>query len=80
MSAIQENIYYDNKIIFSTRQLLLFLQSSQNWSVYETFSTVPLHFLQLQQSMEFITLEMLLGPIVYSEINVEKPILESSDS
>ena len=52
MSAIQWSIYYGNErediiIIFTTRQLLLFLQNSEDWFVYGTFSTVPLQFLQL---------------------------------
>ena len=52
MSAIQWSIYYDNEkediiIIFATRQFMLFLQNSEDWFVYGTFSTVPPQFLQL---------------------------------
>ena len=51
-NTMEQFIYYDNKrediiIIFVTRQSLLFLQNSEDWFVYGTFSTVPPQFLQL---------------------------------
>ena len=49
---MEQFIYYDNKredtiIIFVTRQSLLFLQNSEDWFVYGTFSTLLPQLLQL---------------------------------
>ena len=86
-NTMEQFICYDNEredivIIFATRQSLLFLQNSEHWFVSCTgyFLLFLRNFFSFIQSMEFITLEMLLERIVYSEINVEKPILKSSGS
>ena len=76
-------IYYGNKredgiIIFATCQSLLFLQNSEDWFVYGKFSAVPPQFLQLH-TIHGIH-HMLLEPMVYSRINIKKPILKSSGS
>ena len=82
---MEQVIYYDNEredriIIFATRQWLLFLQNSEVGSCTGHFLPFLRNFFSSIQSMEFITLDILLERIVYSEINVEKPILKSSGS
>ena len=82
MSAIQWSIYYDNErediiIIFAPVNCCYFYKIVKIGSCTGHFPPFLCNFFSFIQSMEFITLEMLLERIVYSEINVEKPILKS---
>ena len=78
-------IYYDSErenkiIIFVPVNLYYFYKIVKISSYTENFLLFVRNFFSFIWSMELITLEMLLGRILYSEINVQKPILESSRS
>ena len=77
--------YYDNGredriIIFATSQSLLFLQSSEDWFIDGTFSTVPPQFLQLYTIHGLHHGRNVVGAYCLLTKKVEKPTPKCSNS